>query len=316
MRISAALPPGVEALLFESAARRRAIENRLLPLLEGRGYGEAILPVVDYADPYQHLLDERQRGELYRFVDRDGELLALRGDFTPLLARILAPRSAVLPKPLRIYYRGDVVRYGAARSGHRREFYQLGAELLGVGGESAEREILELFAELLAAGGAPIRIVLSFAGALDQALAGCPDPAAMGRAVARRERATARLGSEPLLEVVEEGVPRSSASLGAAGERLQRLLDLVESLRPRFPSLDLRVDLAEFADLSALADAKSGAAPRSYYDGIVFRAYGLDSAQPLGAGGRYDGLFRALGADLPAVGFSLSVDRLGAGDSA
>ena len=64
MRISAALPTGVAALLFESAARRRAVESRLLPLLEVRGYGEAILPVLDYADPYQHLLDERQRGEL------------------------------------------------------------------------------------------------------------------------------------------------------------------------------------------------------------------------------------------------------------
>lgn len=316
MRISAALPTGVEALLFESAARRRAIESRLLPLLEGRGYGEAILPVLDYADPYQHLLDERQRGELYRFVDRDGELLALRGDFTPLLARILAPRSAVLPRPLRIHYRGDVVRYGAARAGHRREFYQLGAELLGVAGESAEREILELFADLLATGESPIRLVLGFAGALDEALAGCADPAAMARAVARRERAAARLGGEALLEVVEDGVPRTSSALGKAGPRLQRLEELVEGLRPRFPSLDMRVDLAEFADLSAHDPGESGAPPRSYYDGIVFRAYGQDSAQPLGAGGRYDGLFRALGADLPAVGFSLSVDRLAAGGRA
>jgi histidyl-tRNA synthetase len=42
----------------------------------------------------------------------------------------------------------------------------------------------------------------------------------------------------------------------------------------------------------------------------VFRAYLGPSALPIGGGGRYDRLFRLLGADLPAVGFSLGLDRL------
>ncbi len=310
MRISAALPTGVAALLFESAARRRALEAALVPLLERRGYGEAILPVLDYAAPYEPLLDERGRGELYRFVGRDGELLALRGDFTPMLARLLAPRAAALARPLRLFYRGDVVRYGAARAGHLREFYQLGAELLGAGGEVAEREIVELFCELLAgAPGTRARVVLGFVGALDEALAACAEPAAMARAVARRERDLARQGGAALLEVVEHGVPRRARDLGAAADRLERLQALAGELGERFPSLRLHVDLAEFADLSTAA-AQAATGPRPYYDGVVFRAFAPDAALPLGGGGRYDRLFRALGADMPAVGFSLSVDRL------
>ncbi|MFY9823886.1 MAG: ATP phosphoribosyltransferase regulatory subunit, partial [Thermoanaerobaculia bacterium] len=181
MRVSAALPTGVAALLFESARRRRDAEDRLVAHLRQAGYSEVILPILDYLEPYDSLLTPASRGELYRFVDRDGELLALRADFTPMLARLLAPRLASLSLPLRLYYRGDVVRYQEERAGRAREFYQLGAELLGLPGEAAEQEVLRLFLELAtAAGGGALQVVLGFAGALDQLLlaAGSSDAAA------------------------------------------------------------------------------------------------------------------------------------------
>ena len=119
MRVSAALPTGVAALLFESARARRRLEGKLVALVEERGYGEAILPILDYLEPYESLLTPASRAELYRFIDRDGEQLALRADFTPLLARLLAPRLAALDLPLRLFYRGDVVRYEADRPAAR-----------------------------------------------------------------------------------------------------------------------------------------------------------------------------------------------------
>src|SRR3954471_1212488 len=145
MRVSAALPTGVAALLFESARRRRAAEERLVARFGEAGYAEVILPILDYLEPYEALLTPATRGELYRFVDRDGELLALRSDFTPMLARLLAPRLGSLALPLRLFYRGDVVRYGEERAGRQRELYQMGAELLGLPGIEAEHEMLRLF---------------------------------------------------------------------------------------------------------------------------------------------------------------------------
>ena len=133
MRVSTALPTGVAALLFESARARRQLEGRLTALVEGHGYAEAILPILDYLEPYESLLSPASRGELYRFIDRDGEQLALRADFTPMLARLLAPRLGSLALPLRLFYRGDVVRYAENRPGGRRELYQMGVELLGMG---------------------------------------------------------------------------------------------------------------------------------------------------------------------------------------
>jgi ATP phosphoribosyltransferase regulatory subunit len=325
MRISAALPTGVHALFFESARRRRALEARLAGRLEAEGFHEVILPILDYLEPYEPMLTAASRGELYRFVDRGGDLLALRADFTPMLARLLAPRlsadGAGLPLPLRLFYRGDVVRYEEERAGRQREFYQMGAELLGVPGEQAEQEMLRLFLELLGADAAgEVSIILGFAGALDRLLleAGGDDPDASRRlalAVARRERGAVRHAGDScktLLGVLENGVPDRPEDLGpeAAG-RLRGLLALRDDLAARFPGALLSIDLAEFALQSRdprLLEATG--AERAYYDGLVFRAYAGRSGIPVGGGGRYDRLFRALGAEVPAVGFSLGLDRL------
>jgi ATP phosphoribosyltransferase regulatory subunit len=331
VKVSAALPTGVAALLFESARARRRLEGRLAALVEGHGYAEAILPILDYLEPYEALLTPASRGELYRFIDRDGEQLALRADFTPMLARLLAPRLGSLRLPLRLFYRGDVVRYEESRPGSRRELYQMGVELLGMAGavpgepaEEAEREVLGLFLEALAAGGGgPRQVVLGLAGVLDAALlaaagggsrgdlAGTAAAAATAAAVARRERSVVRQACPALLPIVETGLPERPEDLGpAAAARLRWLLALRDELAPRFPAVQLSVDLAEFARFSRHPDLAAEAGARSYYDGLVFRAYAGAAAVPVGGGGCYGSLFRALGADIDAVGFSLNLDGL------
>ena len=152
MRVSAALPTGVAALLFESARRRRDAEERLVARLREAGYSEVILPILDYLEPYESLLTPATRGELYRFVDRDGELLALRADFTPMLARLLAPRLASLALPLRLYYRGDMVAIRRSGRGGRGSSISSAPSSSGLAGEQAEREVLRLFLELATAG--------------------------------------------------------------------------------------------------------------------------------------------------------------------
>jgi len=317
MKVSAALPTGVAALLFESAKRRRGMEQRLVARLAEAGYSEAILPILDYLEPYESLLTPASRGELYRFIDRDGEQLALRADFTPMLARLLAPRLHSMPLPLRLFYRGDVIRYEEERAGRQREFYQLGAELLGVPGEPGEREVLRLFLDALAASGAgadrPVQVVLGLAGCLDRLLLGCgaADPSALASALARRERSAVRRACPELVPVVETGLPERPEDLGEAeGRRLRGLLELRDELAGLFPDADLFVDLAEFARHGQDPRLTPEQGDRSYYDGLVFRAFAGPSALPVGGGGRYDRMFRALGAEVAAAGFSVSVDRL------
>ncbi len=270
MKISAALPTGVAALLFESARRRRDAEERLAGLLREAGYDEAILPILDYVEPYEALLTPASRGELYRFIDRDGELLALRADFTPMLARLLAPRIQSLPLPLRVFYRGDVVRYEEERAGRQREFYQLGAELLGLAGEPAEREMLRLFLDALDSRWTAPRS-RSCSASPARSTASCWRPAPKTprpwrRRSARRERgevrrlcrAAARRGRDG--PAGAPGGPR-----GRGGRAPARLLALRDELAGRLPGVRLSIDLAEFAqqglDPRAVPTRRRGTGP-------------------------------------------------------
>ena len=315
MKVSAALPTGVAALFFDSARHHRELEDKLVEQLRSSGFSEVILPVIDYLEPYSAMLSGSvSRDELYRFVDRDGEVLALRADFTPMLARLIAPRLTALDLPLQLFYRGDVLRYQEEHAGRLRETYQLGAEVLGLPGEDGERLALERFLELLAIGDRRrLMVVVGFAGALDRLLlerAGNGGPADLAAAVLRRERSVARRGGDALLQVVEHGVPDDPAELGAeAAARLEHLADLARELNQAFPQIEIRLDLAEFAD-QTLADELQAGGPRTYYDGLVFRAFAGAAAEPVGGGGRYDTMFRQLGADVTASGFSFGLDRL------
>ena len=252
LRISAALPTGMAALLFEAARRRRELEGRMVAELQAAGYSEVILPILDYLEPYEAFLTEAGRAELYRFVDRDGELLALRADFTPMLARLLAPRLPALAPPLRLFYRGDVVRYQVDRAGRRREFYQVGAELLGPEGKPAALEILRLFLRALAlgrgaaaAGGARLRRGARPAAARRRRRA--PAGGAGGGGGASRARVWGRARGDP----PPPGGDRPAGVAGRSRRALGRALgDAAGDPRRaggEFPAVGLAVDLAEFA---------------------------------------------------------------------
>ncbi len=328
MKVTASLPTGVAAVFFEAARQRRRLETMLVDRLEAAGFGEVVLPVVDYLDPYEQMLSGRSRSELYRFIDRDGELLALRADFTPMLARLIAPRMASLELPLKLFYRGDVLRYQEARAGRERELYQVGGELLGLPGEDAEREALERFIDLLVhVTDQPVRVVVGIAGALDGLLlthGGAQGAGALVAAVGRRERQIVR-AVPALLDVVTSGAPRDPEALGeAAARRLVRVQAMIAALGERLsapspgsssrPPVSLEVDLAEFADQALDPALRHLVGPRAYYDGLVFRAFVGRAGLPVGSGGRYDRLFQTLGGDdITAAGFSIGVDRLALG---
>jgi ATP phosphoribosyltransferase regulatory subunit HisZ len=160
----------VRPLLVEETARRRRTESRFVDLLEGAGFDEVLLPIIDYAEPYASIASPDAKRQSYRFVDRDGELVAIRSDFTPMVARALAPAIDTANLPLRVFYRGDVIRCEASRLGTNREMFQIGAEIIGDDSIDADVEVMELAASIVRAFDLQPRIVYSGAPAPSPAL--------------------------------------------------------------------------------------------------------------------------------------------------
>ena len=146
-------------LLVEETARRRRAESRFVSLLEDAGFDEVLLPIIDYAEPYASISSADAKKQSYRFIDRDGELVAVRSDFTPMVARALAPSIDESQTPLRVFYRGDVIRCEGSRLGTDREMFQIGAEVIGDASIDADVEVLTLAASIVRAFGGDPRIV-------------------------------------------------------------------------------------------------------------------------------------------------------------
>ena len=309
-RRRSALPAGAAAYAFEEAARRREAEERIVATLRGAGYREAMMPAADYLAPYAAHLGPREERELYRFVDRHGDTLALRADFTIAVARHLAPRMPA-EGGTRVFYRGEVLRAASGRDGAGAEFFQIGGELLGEAGADADVEILETCLDSLAAAGvSETHTVLCAVGGVEAALA-CEVPAALVPELAaaiRRRR----------LEAVGRLAREVSSSAEAAARRL-----VVGDLSPEDPAVAC-LDGAGASLRSARAAllARAGCrvaidlaepAPRSYYTGFFFSVYGPSGGEPIAGGGRYDDLYGAFGASRPAVGFALGLEGALAG---
>ena len=263
------------------------------------------MPSADYLTPYLPHLSAREERELYRFVDRHGDSLALRADFTIALARHLAPRLAEDGSAARVFYRGEVLR-GASRDGSSTEFYQVGAELLGETSSDADAEIVERCLEALgAATRGSVYVVLSAVGALEETLGpevtGMP---ARDLAAAIRDRRLSetaeRAGSVSpafaarVRRLLEGDLPADDPllqRLGPAGATLSRV---ARGLSGR-AGCEVAIDLAE-------------PAPRSYYTGFFFSVYGESGGEPVAGGGRYDSLYAAFGSPRPAVGFALGLE--------
>lgn len=297
-------PRGVRPHFFEAAERRRGLESDVFESLRGAGYREIILPVVDSSEPYREIVDEVSRRRSYRFIDREGELLEIRSDFTPMVARALSPMIDPLELPLRVSYRGDVVRCESGRLGDDGEFYQIGAELLGVAGGAGDAELLALAVSAARTGGVEPTVMLSNERLIERII----EPAKTGlrprlrRAIANKhldevERLSLEMSgdSRNLLLSVCSGTVTTS-ELRAQG--LEGIVDTIETVQAALQGVDVTIS---WDDVSP---------EQSYYTGIRFKLFDGSGRVEIGQGGRYDDLYGAFGVSVAAVGFTLSLDRL------
>src|SRR5207237_6109566 len=78
---------------------------------------------------------------------------ALVGERTIPVARLVAGKLRTTVLPLRLCYAGPVLSTDEERFQHRRETYQVGAELIGASGPVADAEVITLAARCMEATG-------------------------------------------------------------------------------------------------------------------------------------------------------------------
>jgi len=311
------IPPGTQILIGRAARRRRVLERAICSVFEGWSYEEIIPPIFDYYDVFAKGWGQEE--QIYRFIDREGNILALRPEFTSLVAKTVATRLASSPKPIRLFYSGEVLRFEKAKGGRQREFAQIGIEHYGGAGKSADVEILLVAVETFQRLGIQsfqinLGSVDFFGGIIDRMELPKEQVGALKEVLNIKDQS----GLESLLQQLKldeqrERIMRAVPHLTGGRQVIAEARSLVKNARSvealdhleEIYSIFERLDLAQHLTID-LGEIRGF----DYYTGILFRAYVRGLGFEVASGGRYDGLPAAFGEDTPAVGFSFSLDRL------
>lgn len=316
------LPAGVRDFLPRAAARRRALADRVMSVFEAWGYARIITPVFECADVLERGLGPAARAAALRFVEPGtGEIVALRPDITPQIARVVATRLAEVEGPLRLCYEGAVHRISGRVGGDmaQREILQAGIELIEAGSPAGDAEVLAVAAAALAAAQLPeTRLDVGHVAPARHVLAAAPEGEARARlagALARKDRAGLRAAAR--------GLPGEAATLaealgglwGPAQQTLARAGELAWPAEVRAALAELAAVLAAFDELAdphapAITIDLGDLRGFDYYTGVRFAGYASGAPEAVLRGGRYDALIARYGHAARATGFAIDLEAL------
>ena len=315
------IPVGVRYYFGAEARLRRRVEDAAMRVFERRAYEEIVTPSVDYFALFDRGMGHGEAQRAFRFTDTDGRMLALRPDVTSTIARAAATLFAARPRPLRLCYASTVFRQRPrSHAEWRREWTQVGCELIGANSTRADAEVLTVAAEILndldLRG--RFRVTLNHVGIFNgfAAQLGLDAEAReqLRRIVDARDAAELRqfLGARAAL-AEQTSLARLLQRPGGGRELIDEARDLAGNESSR-AALDALAELFDALDARGLADCFEidlcDVSGLDYYTGLVFKIYLAGAGTRIGGGGRYDELTASFGQSEPAVGFALDLDAL------
>lgn len=288
------------------------VEDVMRRMSHAFGYEEFRTPIVEHTELFKRGVGEETDivgKEMYTFEDRGGDSLTLRPEMTAPIVRAAIEHNLVRHQPTtRLWYMGPLFRYERPQKGRYRQFHQFGAECLGSPHPEADVEIIMLAAETLRELGVPnVKLEINTLGT--SAARTAYRQSLVEYLTANQSKLSTdsqrRLQTNPL-RVLDSKDADDRIVIAAAPLLIDHLDD--ES-RTHFETVRLLLDTSGVSyEVNPLL-----VRGLDYYSHTVFEFTSTDlgSQNTVCGGGRYDPLFAMLGGgDVPAVGFSIGIERL------
>ncbi len=246
--------------------------------------------------------------EMFAFVDKNEDHLALRPEYTAGLARAYIEHGMMaLPKPIKLFCFGPVFRHERPQAGRFREFRQYDFEIYGEAGAAADAQIILLASSFFSKLHLPITIQINSVG--------CPTcrTAFRQKLVDYFRSKRSHLCEDCKRRLVKNPLRILDCKVEECHIQAMRAPQIVDSLCLECSTHFTK--LLEYLDEVDLAYQLNPYLVRGldYYTRTVFEiwAEGDDGKNTLAAGGRYDNLITDLGGvPTPAIGFAGGSERL------
>lgn len=302
-------PYGTRDFLPCESAAKRSVEQKIFELFASYGYEEVVTPTMEYLETLTTSSGRAIEPNLFKMFDKNNRTLALRHEMTTPIARLAVNRLKNSPLPLKLSYNTSVFRFRTNQTGRQCEFYQSGVELLGISNAFADAEIIALAAQALnVAGLEDFKICLGqveFVGGLMENLP--PEVQAQIKTAIERHDIVA------LNKLDVKDVLKKIPTLQGGIEILETAEKLTDNERSRLALKNLReiYRLLEIYNVSDKIAFDLGLIRDfEYYTGMVFEAYAPGVGYSLAGGGRYDNMLKDFGAECPATGFAVGIERI------
>lgn len=312
-------PEGVKDFLWKEASAKEHIEGEIKELFKSYGYQPIETPTFEYLDIFTVGESSFQKPTLYQWVNRQGELVALRSDMTRAIARVVATQNSSLACPQRYMYVSNNFRYPERYQGKMHEFTQAGVELVGLSTFESDAEVINLaICALLKAGIQDFTIHLGSAAFLASILEDL--------GLDQKEQETVYLAIDQKDAVSLKGILDQKLAEGELKAAIFSLIEtagtieLIRKVKEMNISDKTKAALLHLEEIyAALEDYKvheyvlfdlSILSYASYYTGMMFQVFTQGVGTAVAEGGRYDKLLKEFGIDLPAVGFGINTNLL------
>lgn len=303
---------GMNDMLPQDAAVWQHVQSTCVGVLERYGYQEIRTPILENTRVFTRGVGEVTdivEKEMYSFVDSmNGDQLTLRPECTSAVVRAVNEHNLLYGTNQRLWYFGPMFRHERPQRGRYRQFYQLGAEALGMEGPDVDAEMIMMLSRMWKAlGVGPVKLEMNTLGALEERQA---HRDALIRYFEQNqdvldEDAKRRLYTNPL-RILDTKNPEMQDLVNAA----PRLLDFLGEKSRGF--------LSRLEELVSAAGIEYTINPRlvrglDYYNHTVFEwiTDRLGAQGTICGGGRYDPLVEMLGGrPAPGVGFAMGIERV------
>lgn len=141
---------GTREFYPETMALRNYLFEKVRAASQAFGYQEYDGPFIETIDLYAAKSgEELVKKQSFTFEDRGGDLVTLRPELTPSLARMIAAKQNELTYPVRWWSFGPFWRYEQPQKGRSREFFQWNIDMLGVNSPEADAELIAVAATFM-----------------------------------------------------------------------------------------------------------------------------------------------------------------------
>lgn len=312
-------PEGVRDIYNRECETKLALQKKLNTVLHLYGYQDIQTPTFEYYDVFREEIGSTSTQELYRFFDREGNILSLRPDITPSVARAAATLFEDDDLPIRLCYSGNTFINHSSYQGRLKENTQLGAELIGLDSIEADAEMIAMVVdglEKVGLGEFQVNIghVDFIQGLMSAADLQEEEMREMRSLIANRNF----FGVEEMLD--EKKVKKS---VREAFHMLPELIggpEVLEQAQKIAPDIGARLGITRLMQIYRLLKLYgaedhvtfdlSMSGSYGYYSGIIFRAYTYGTGDAVVRGGRYDHLLEKFGRNTPSIGFAIILDEL------